>query len=152
MKSNTLNLCKEDIERIKSIRPLLRERRILDLNRYYTVNKERYFGKTIPSIDHVSIILVAEKTMEKMYGPVYENGKIYGICFQNLRLSDVCVDAPAMICLSEGIGNSPTIMNLIHEMAHLKIDRMWKQNMGHGKHWQNEMKRLSKLGAFDPYW
>jgi hypothetical protein len=152
-KYSSLNLIRDDRERMDAIKPYITELRLIDLHRHYTVFKERYFGNTIPSTQHVAIVLIAEETMEELYGPAWELGECIGFCAHNLKLKfNEGVDAPAIICLSRKLSSSITMLTLLHEMAHLKVERKWKRDMGHGKHWQNEMKRLAKLGAFDSYW
>ena len=56
------------------------------------------------------------------------------------------------IVVSEDCDSALRGSTILHEMAHIKVDLKFGREMGHGKHWQNEMKRLARLGAFRDMW
>lgn len=135
-------LLKEDKEALLKLRPTLTElRRIRGLRDYAAIRK-KYFGSTIPDVSEVSILFVSGKRI----GKTAKEDHLLGC----LRYAPDMLGAN--ICIDEASPDATYLMTLVHEMAHLKVEGKWKRDMGHGKHWQAEMQRLARLGAFKPLW
>jgi hypothetical protein len=132
------------IENLRKIKPTLNEARRIRALRDYTAIRKKYFGDTIPEATCVSIIFVSKRVFERVYGPGrYDT---LGCC------TPYAADALLLIAINEESNDCIYLATMVHEMAHAKIDRKWKRYMGHGKLWQAEMKRLARLGAFEPLW
>ena len=140
-----LKLPPEEVESIKEMVPTLRELRIIDLMRDYRAVRNRYFGETIPPVEKVAFLFLDQLGMEQI--GAFEDSLGLCLCPTQFHKS-----APVILAFSEDNGVSQQRITLIHEMAHAKVNREHKRDMGHGKFWQNEMKRLAKLGAFDDWW
>jgi hypothetical protein len=140
-----LKLPPEKVIRLKEMVPTIRELRIIDMMRDYRAVRDRYFGETIPPVEKVAFLFLDKTGMEQLGD--YDD--LLGVCWHrhNRHWS-----APVVFGLWEDNGESQMRITLIHEMAHAKVNREHKRDMGHGKYWKNEMKRLAKVGAFDDWW
>jgi hypothetical protein len=132
----------DDKQRLSEMRPTLRELLLIDVRRDYEAIRKGYFGKSIPTVDEVAIVMLPQAAIGSILKAGY-NCEGFSIS------SKVKRTACAVICISEDGDDTDTRHTLIHEMAHLKVDGQWKRNMGHGKVFQKEIKRLVAAGAYD---
>jgi len=135
-------LLKSDIEALRKLKLTIQEARRIRALRDYQAIKKKFFGIAVPDVSSVSIVFISSKIMSKYFRSEETVG---------CNLSGIGAILH-IIAIDEDSTDSEYLMTLIHEMAHLKIDEKWKRRMGHGKHWQNEMKRLAIAGAFEPLW
>jgi hypothetical protein len=135
-------LLTEDKEALLKLKLTIGERRRVRALRDYTAIKKKYFGNTIPDVSCISVVFVPETIIEKQCGKEGCLG-----CFLG-RAGDVL----AIIAIEEDSSDCVYLMTLAHEMAHLKVNGKYRRDMRHGKYWQAEMKRLARLGAFQPLW
>jgi hypothetical protein len=138
-----LKLPSEAVQRMKKMVPTVDELRVIDLMRDYRVIRNRYFGNTIPVVEDVFIRFLSQKEISRFVG---EGEETIGACS-----AGVC-GGPHVLAVADDLSVSETRITLLHEMAHLKVDLSFPRARGHGKHWQAEMKRLARIGAFERWW
>jgi len=127
---------------LKTLKPTLVEFRLIDIRRQYSYYRKRFFGNRVPPIEFVAILFVSPKYMKQHFGV---SNKDYGFYVER--------DMEAFfIGLNDTQERFESYRTLLHEMAHISIDRKFKRVMGHGRHWKNEMKRLSNAGAYNLLW
>lgn len=116
---------------------------LIDLRRWYSMFRKRYFGNSIPPVNFVVFGLVPGKVMTNVFNSRDCLGFAINGVAQNV--------AASVIVVSKESNWKERVITLLHEMAHLKIDQKFGRNMGHGKYWRLEMRRLAQIGAFDRY-
>lgn len=109
-----------------------------DLERAFATYNRKYFGGKLPKVAVVWSQIIGRKfdgecdwTVDAKTRKVIPEETVIRIDRKIKR----------QVCYSE--------MVLLHEMAHLKLAG---KNAKHGKHWQREMHRLARIGAFDKLW
>lgn len=138
-----IELRKKDLKRIKGMHLTLRELRIIDLLRDYQVIRNRYFDDRLPEVALVSVQIVPDKYLVLQDDEV----PLAMICQFGYSLSK-----PIIIQIRQDSKPCEVRMSLIHEMAHASVNCKWGRDMKHGKKWQDEMKRLAEVGAFEDWW
>ena len=142
MKQNRLQL-----KRIKGMKPTLAELSLIDIRRTYRAVRKHYFAESnLPPVENVAILFMDAVTLKRICG-----GGAAGMCLHGCYLGEGNLDC-ATILLAKEDDESATHMTLVHEMAHMAVEIKWQRNMGHGKHFTAEMRRLAAAGAFDPDW
>jgi hypothetical protein len=127
------------------MRPTIPELRLIDLMRDYRAIRKGYFGTTIPAVEDVMIRFLSKKEISRFVG----KDEILGACLAGKY--EKC-PFPYVIAICDDLNVNETRMTLLHEMAHMKVDIKFSRARGHGKHWQAEMKRLARAGAFENWW
>ena len=142
-KTSSFKLSKSEVERIKVMVPTMVELRIIDLMRDYRAIRKAYYGKTIPPVEEVLLRFLPRHEIKRLSGL---NEEVDGLCLFGAYRGVPC---PYAILLAEDMGTRRIRHTLLHEVAHMKINLKFGRMMGEGKHWNNEMRRLMRLGAFD---
>ena len=132
----------EDIEDMRKMVLTIRELRLIDIRRDYRAIRKRYFGNSIPLVDEVAIVFVSGKIMESIF-----DEHCLGFCVE-AELHHVGL---SVIAIAEDSNPVETRLTLLHEMAHLKVEAKWNRNMGHGKYFKKEARRLMAAGALDDW-
>jgi len=117
------------------------ELRIIDLMRNYRAIRKRTFGKSIPPVEVVGFVIVPEPLMTKLCC-----GEAHGFSYSPSDWS-----FSAMIGICEDCNETEVRETLLHEMAHLKVNFKWKRNMGHGKYFKSEARRIMAAGELDDW-
>lgn len=140
-----MNLTSEDKERIRGMKPTLRELRIIDLLRDYKALRSRHFGTRVPPVNEISIGLYSKEYLNKM---------TFGECraFAAANKLGIGIYSGWLIGLGEHRDDVETRQDLIHEMCHVSVNIKFRKNMWHGEHWKKEMRRLAAAGAYDDNW
>ena len=116
--------------------------------RDYRAIRNRYFKKSIPPVEEMILQFLPREEIARLSG--FDDKETDGLCsFGKFSRSIPC---PKSILLADDLKTNETRTTLLHEMAHLKVDTKFDRAMGHGKHFQAEMKRLARLGAFENWW
>ncbi len=137
-------LQESEVERIRSMVPTIAELRDVDLMRDYRAIRKNYYGNTIPPIEKILIRLLPREEIARLSG--YDDEHTEGLsCWGKYKGFIV----PAMILLPDDLKVWETRVNLLHEIAHLKVNLKFKRNMGHGKNFDREIRRLVAAGAYD---
>lgn len=142
-RERTPKLDSERREFLVSMKPTLAELRLIDLRRDYAVYRSRFFGSTIPDLDSVVLGFCPGNVMRNIF-----SDDCLGFCIEG----PVKYTAASVILIAWDTNDTVQVGTMVHEMAHLKINLRFNRNMGHGKYWQKEMKRLARLGAFKNIW
>lgn len=99
-----------------------------DLRWFYALFNKRYFSGKLPDVylHHV-------KLARNDYG-----------------ITHFLKGCPVLTVINKSLKHHQkhTLMTLLHEMGHIKLGVRVK----HGPKFQREMRRLARLGAFDPLW
>ena len=121
---------------LDSIKPTNDEKMYIRLKRLYCLFNRKYFENSLPSSHHVCIAIVPRRIINGALGESTgdTNSDFWKIC----------------ICKESHEGEME--LTLLHEMAHISVDRKNKRFCAHGPLWQEEMKRLANLGAFNKLW
>lgn len=138
----TTSLHREDKKFLRSLKPTIEELRLLDIRRQYAWYRKQYFGNRVPLVDQVSIVFLPDKLTK------FDGESNYGF-FTALDIEDGARQIFIAVC--ESLERFETYRTLLHEMAHVSVDRVHK-NHGHGKMFQTEMKRLARTGAMKLLW
>lgn len=135
----------KEVARLKRLirRPTLDELILIDMRRDYAHYRAKYFSNSIPPVDAMLFGVASVPTMARASGR-----GCYGFYVPS-DTNDVGVMA---IVVSKDCDSALRGTTMLHEMAHIKVDIKFGRHMGHGKHWNGEMKRLAKLGAFEKVW
>ena len=134
--------------RLGKMRPTKPELLLIDLMRDYRAIRNAYFGNTIPPTEEVLLRFLPREEIGRLSG--YDDKETDGLCsFGKFSKSIVC---PKSILLADDLKPAEARITLLHEMAHMKVDIKFNRPMGHGKHFQKEMQRLAKCGAFANWW
>lgn len=110
----------------------------LKLKRFYRRANRAYFGGKLPS-----------KTIIQWDPELHRREKCIGIMeYFPGRIIEISLDP--WLKRSWSI----VAMTLLHEMAHIKLLMAdpYGSRVGHGPKFQREMRRLSRVGAFDGLW
>ena len=137
----------DEVARIKEMAPTVDELRIIDVMRDYRAIRNARFGKTIPPVELVFIRFIPRREMERFCSA--EDGMTIGACLAGRHLGS---PMPYVIALAEDANVLESRFTLLHEMAHLKVNIKFQRNMGHGRYWKREMRRLAAVGAMDDWW
>jgi hypothetical protein len=142
-KANISPLCKEDKDYLRSLRITLEELRLVDIRRQYVWYRARFFGNRVPEVNRVSIVFLPKKE-------THAGGEepCYGF-YVPLNMEDST--SMVFIAIDGEIERFEAYRTLLHEMAHISVDRK-NRNHGHGKMFQDEMKRLARAGAMRLLW
>lgn len=130
-------------KRLREMRPTLDELLLIDLRRDYAVFRKRWFGNSVPPVEEVVLGLAFHAQMAEVRGK-----ECFGFCISE---SSGGPYMPVIVICKTG-PEDERATTLLHEMAHVKVDRKFGRDMGHGTHWQAEMKRLARIGAFKNIW
>jgi hypothetical protein len=131
----------EEVERIRSMTLTIRELMVIDLMRDYRAIRKRAFGNSIPPAEAVGFCVVPEKLMTKTCC-----GEAFEFCYVP---KDYKFSGTIGMCECNSI--EETRQSLLHAMAHLKINFKFKRDMGHGKYFKAEMRRLVAVGELDDW-
>ena len=146
-KANSFQLPWDEVKRLKEMQPYISELRLIDLMRDYRGIRNYYFGNSIPPTEEVLLRFLPRDEIARLSG--FDDKDTDGLCSFGMSLGCPC---PKSILLADDLRTAETRITLLHEMAHMKVDVKYGRHMGHGKKWQNEMKRLAKLGALEAWW
>lgn len=130
-------------KRLREMRPTLDELLLIDLRRDYAVFRKRWFGNSIPPVEEVILGLANRKQMSMASGR-----ECLGFCIPGSSKES---EMPVIVINKTG-PDCERANTLLHEMAHVKVERKFGRDMWHGTHWQAEMKRLARIGAFKNIW
>jgi hypothetical protein len=143
-RKSKFKLPSSEVERIKQIVPTIAELRNIDLKRDYCSVRNNYYGNKIPPADEVLIAFMPRSEIRRLSG--YDDDETDGLCSFGIFRG---VPAPKAILLPDDLKVNETRTSLLHETAHMKVNLQFGRNMGHGKYWEKEMRRLMLIGAFD---
>lgn len=139
-----LKLPPDEVVRIRKMVPTIRELRIIDLMRDYSVYRNRYFNKRfIPPAEDVAFAFVPCRVMRNVLGEDCLGFNVSG------PIKEIAASVIVIAIESNALQVSQT---LLHEMAHIEVENKWNRSMGHGKYWQARMRRLAAQGAFENLW
>jgi hypothetical protein len=144
-KKSSFKLPQSEVERIREMVPTIEELRIIDLMRDYRAIRKNYFGSTIPPVEDVLIRFLSRKEICRFVG----KDETVGACLVGRYSTN---PFPYILAVADDLSVNETRITLLHEMAHMKVDIRHRRARGHGKHWQAEMKRLARIGAFENWW
>jgi hypothetical protein len=134
-----------EVIRICKMRPTIPELRIIDLMRDYKAIRNAYFGESIPPVEEVILRFLPRDEIARLSG--FDDKDTDGLCsFGKFSKSIPCLKS---IVLADDLKTSEIRITLLHEMAHMKVDRKFDRAMGHGKNFKKEVRRLMAAGAFD---
>jgi SprT-like family protein len=137
-----LKLPPDEIVRMKKMVPTVRELRIVDALRDYRAIRKNYYGNRIPPAEEVTIAFVPGQVLKSIYHDGCLGFYVRGITnYVGLTV----------IVIAEESGVNETRMTLLHETCHLSVDSKWNRNMGHGKYFKKEARRLMAAGALDDW-
>jgi hypothetical protein len=141
---NSFRLSKLEIDRLKGMTPTIDELRVVDLMRDYRAVRKAYFGSSIPPVEEVLIRFLPAYELARFcpgHDPDTE-----GACLAGKYGKDLF---PYVLVLANDLNVRDTRFTLLHEMAHMKVNKKFGRKMGEGKHWKKEMRRLMAAGALD---
>lgn len=131
-----------EIERIREVTPTINELRIIDVRRDYRVLRDRHFQNSIPPVEEILIGFLPRKEMKRL-----GNGdEVCGACLPGFIKKLIC---PYVIVLADDGSVEENRHNLLHEMAHMRVNIKYKRRMGHGETFKREQRRLMAAGAYD---
>lgn len=122
----------------------VRGERSSTMERYYRALNKRYFRNKLARTE---IIIRRGLVKENKLGRVE--------LIDNMHYPKLRKRAKYLISLSPKLIFSlyHLLLVLLHEMAHVSVDPdLNAKFQDHGRKWQNEMKRLARIGAFRKYW
>lgn len=138
-------LPKAEVERIKAMVPTIAELRLIDLMRDYMAVRRAYYGKTIPPVEEVLFKFLPRHELRRLV-KADEDEEIDALCAFGTYRGTPTLKA---IVLANDLNLEEVRLRLLHETAHMKVNIKFGRRMGEGKHWNKEMHRLMRLGAFD---
>ena len=143
-KSSRSKLSPDEAKRIKAMVPTIDELRIIDLMRDYRAIRKNYYGNSIPPVEKMLIRFFPREEIVKLSG--YDDEHTDGLsCWGKYKGFLV----PTMILLPDDLKICETRISLLHETAHIKVNLKFGRNMGHGKNFDREIRRLAAVGAYD---
>ena len=118
----------------------------MDLKRKYNEFNREYFGGNLP--DDVRVTFSTKMPTKGMLGGCHTHGV------------DECRWTGKKHCKGHAIRIAPFLkkhdcfmnMTLLHEMAHMSVALRVGGHNSHSYLWQQEMRRLVNIGAFDDDW
>jgi hypothetical protein len=111
------------------------------LKEHYIIYNQRYFGNKLPTDAR---IIWSDKTTKKRAAQLL----VWG---HSLADAEIALN-PMMKKLG---AECRALQSLLHEMCHLYLRVLGKSSSvytGHGRLWQQQMKRLARIGAFSHVW
>lgn len=144
MMKKTTKLCKAEVERLKAMVPTVNELRIIDLMRDYRAVRKAYFGNSIPPVEEILIRFLPAYELARFCPDHDPNTE--GACLAGKYGNDLF---PYVLVLADDLNVRDTRYTLLHEMAHMKVNKKFGRKMGEGKCWKKEMRRLMAAGALD---
>lgn len=133
-----------EIARLKEMVPTVAELRIIDLMRDYRVVRDSYYGTLIPPVEKVLLRFLPREEIARLASD--EEKDTDGLC---LAGDFKGTPEPYAILLADDLRTNETRITLLHETSHMKVNLKFGRNMGHGKHFKRELRRLMMAGAYD---
>lgn len=123
----------------------------IDIRRQYEHFRKKYFKRSkLPPIEAVFVLYADPRRIRRFSrraeGPVPVTHECRGFYMGGADPEF------GLIVINAGMDWNEVRATLLHEMAHMSVEMNHNRDMGHGKIWQSEMKRLANADAFKNLW